>query len=187
MLRRTRREQLRAQGGLVSAREAPVVRASTEHATRWAASTAVSLSSTARPAAVPCPRAHRHTELSGRVIEGALTGEIFLAYVEQLLFPTLRRNDIVVMGNFRAHKLAGIQQPLRKRMRRFATCRSTRPTSISSSCRTANSKPCCARSRRGLFGVCTAQFARSCPSSVLKNAPTTSGMPTMLQYERNPL
>jgi hypothetical protein len=31
------------------------------------------------------------------VIEGAMTGEMFLAYVEQCLVPTLRRIDIVVM------------------------------------------------------------------------------------------
>ena len=31
------------------------------------------------------------------MIEGAMNGEIFLAYVEQFLVPTLRRNDIVVV------------------------------------------------------------------------------------------
>ena len=39
------------------------------------------------------------------VIEGAMSGEIFLAYVEQCLVPTLRRNDIIVMDNYRAHKV----------------------------------------------------------------------------------
>ena len=38
------------------------------------------------------------------VINGAMSGETFLAYVEQCLVPTLRRNDIVVMDNLRAHK-----------------------------------------------------------------------------------
>ncbi len=33
------------------------------------------------------------------VVEGAMTGEMFLAYVENCLVPTLRRNDIVVMDN----------------------------------------------------------------------------------------
>src|SRR5256885_15651095 len=36
------------------------------------------------------------------VVEGAMTGEMFLAYVEQCLVPTLRRNHIVVMDNCRA-------------------------------------------------------------------------------------
>ncbi len=33
------------------------------------------------------------------VVEGAMTGEMFLAYVENCLVPTLRRNDIVVMDD----------------------------------------------------------------------------------------
>jgi transposase len=37
------------------------------------------------------------------VVEGAMTGEMFLAYIEQCLVPTLRRNDIVVMDNCRVH------------------------------------------------------------------------------------
>ena len=34
---------------------------------------------------------------------GTMTGEMFLAYVENCLVPTLRRNDIVVMDNCRVH------------------------------------------------------------------------------------
>ena len=33
------------------------------------------------------------------VIEGAMTGEMFLAYVERCLARTLRRNDIVAANN----------------------------------------------------------------------------------------
>ena len=48
------------------------------------------------------------------VIEGAMTGEIFLAYVEQCLVPALRRNDIVVIDNYRAHKVAGVREAIEK-------------------------------------------------------------------------
>ena len=42
----------------------------------------------------------RHNKMTApMVIEGAMTGEMFLAYVEQCLVPTLRRDDIVVMDN----------------------------------------------------------------------------------------
>ena len=52
----------------------------------------------------------RHNKMTApMVIQGAMTGEIFLAYVEQCLVPTLRRNDIVVMDNLRAHKVPGIR------------------------------------------------------------------------------
>ena len=46
----------------------------------------------------------RHNKMTApMVIEGAMTGDMFLAYVEQCLIPTLRRNDIVVMDNCRVH------------------------------------------------------------------------------------
>jgi transposase len=57
----------------------------------------------------------RHNKMTApMVIEGAMTGEIFLAYVEQCLVPTLRRKDIVVMDNFRSHKVAGIQEAIER-------------------------------------------------------------------------
>lgn len=46
----------------------------------------------------------RHNKMTApMVIEGAMNGEMFLAYVEQCLIPTLRRKDIVVMDNCRVH------------------------------------------------------------------------------------
>jgi transposase len=45
----------------------------------------------------------------------ALTGEIFLAYVEQCLVPTLRRNEIVVMDNCRIHLGTGIRNAIEAR------------------------------------------------------------------------
>jgi transposase len=46
------------------------------------------------------------------VIEGAMNGETFLAYIEQCLAPTLDRGDIVVMDNLRAHTVAGIREAI---------------------------------------------------------------------------
>jgi transposase len=37
-------------------------------------------------------------------IEGATTGEVFRAYVQHILLPTLRSGDIVVLDNLSAHK-----------------------------------------------------------------------------------
>jgi hypothetical protein len=48
------------------------------------------------------------------VVEGAMTGEMFLAYVEQCLVPTHRPDDIVVMDNFRAHMVPGIREAIEK-------------------------------------------------------------------------
>jgi transposase len=46
------------------------------------------------------------------VIEGAINGQIFLAYVKQCLAPTLKRGDIVVMDNLPVHKVVGVEQAI---------------------------------------------------------------------------
>ena len=40
------------------------------------------------------------------VIDGAMTGDLFAAYVRQVLVPTLRPGDVVVMDNLACHKRA---------------------------------------------------------------------------------
>jgi transposase len=47
------------------------------------------------------------------VLDGAMTGEVFRAYVEQMLAPSLRPGDVVVMDNLPAHKVAGVHQAIR--------------------------------------------------------------------------
>jgi len=46
------------------------------------------------------------------VIDKAMTGEIFLAYVRQFLLPTLHKGDIVIMDNLSAHKVDGIAEAI---------------------------------------------------------------------------
>ena len=46
------------------------------------------------------------------VLDGAMNGLAFLAYVEQALVPTLSRGDIVVMDNLPAHKAAGVREAI---------------------------------------------------------------------------
>jgi transposase len=43
------------------------------------------------------------------VVDGAMNGPVFLAYVEQQLVPTLRQGDVVIMDNLPAHKVAGVR------------------------------------------------------------------------------
>jgi transposase len=45
-------------------------------------------------------------------IDGAMTGAAFLAYVEQVLAPTLRPGDIVVLDNLPAHKPIAIREAI---------------------------------------------------------------------------
>ena len=44
------------------------------------------------------------------VIEGPLTGEVFLAYVRQQLVPTLQPRAVVILDNLAAHKVAGVRE-----------------------------------------------------------------------------
>jgi transposase len=46
------------------------------------------------------------------VLDGAMNGEAFRAYVEQVLAPTLVRGDVVIMDNLPAHKAEGVRQAI---------------------------------------------------------------------------
>jgi len=55
----------------------------------------------------------RHTGLTAPlVVDGAINGELFLAYVEQQLVPTLKEGDIVAMDNLSSHKVAGVKEAI---------------------------------------------------------------------------
>jgi transposase len=43
------------------------------------------------------------------VLDGPMTGQAFLAYVEQVLVPTLDPGDIVALDNLPAHKIAAVR------------------------------------------------------------------------------
>jgi transposase len=52
------------------------------------------------------------TLLAPTVFDGAINGELFLAYVEQVLAPTLLPGDTVIMDNLGSHKVAGVRQAI---------------------------------------------------------------------------
>lgn len=55
----------------------------------------------------------RHDRLTApMVVDGAIDGPMFLAYVRQQLVPTLEPGDIVVMDNLSAHKVTGVRQAI---------------------------------------------------------------------------
>ena len=71
----------------------------------------------------PIPHGHWKTtalvaglRLSGMtapmVIDGAMNGAAFLAWTRQMLVPTLREGDVVVMDNLPAHKVAGVREAI---------------------------------------------------------------------------
>ena len=75
-------------------------------------------------AAVPHGRWHTTTFLCGLrhnalvaplVLDGAINGQAFLAYVEQFLAPTLTAGDIVIADNLASHKVAGVREAIEAR------------------------------------------------------------------------
>jgi transposase len=55
----------------------------------------------------------RHRQLTApMVVDGPMDGELFLAWVEQFLGPTLQTGDIVILDNLSSHKVEGVQQAI---------------------------------------------------------------------------
>jgi transposase len=46
------------------------------------------------------------------LLDGAMNGTAFLAYVEQVLVPTLKPGDIVIMDNLPSHRVSGVRQAI---------------------------------------------------------------------------
>lgn len=46
------------------------------------------------------------------VIDGAMNGDMFVGYLREVLAPTLKRGDIVIMDNASVHKVAGAEEAL---------------------------------------------------------------------------
>lgn len=61
-------------------------------------------------------------------VEGATTKEVFEAYVERSLVPTLRPGQLVVMDNLGAHRPKRVRELIEGRAASSCTCRPTRLT-----------------------------------------------------------
>jgi transposase len=46
------------------------------------------------------------------VCDGPMNGTVFLAYVDQVLAPTLKRGDVVILDNLPAHRAAGVREAI---------------------------------------------------------------------------
>ena len=46
------------------------------------------------------------------VADGPMDGEMFLAYVRQVLCPTLQPGDTVILDNLSSHKVAGVEEAI---------------------------------------------------------------------------
>jgi hypothetical protein len=85
------------------------------------------------------------------VIDGAMTGDLFVAYVEQVLVPALAAGDVVVMDNLSSHKRARVWARIEG-----AGCTLLYRTSTRSNWPSPSSRRCCtsgAADSGGVVGV----------------------------------
>ena len=58
----------------------------------------------------------RHDRITAPLLlEGPMNGQSFRAYIEQMLAPTLKPGDTVVMDNVRMHKVPGVREAIEAR------------------------------------------------------------------------
>jgi transposase len=74
------------------------------------------------------------------VLDGLINGESFLAYVEQVLAPTLKHGDIVVMDNLGSHKRAGAKGARRFFLPQYSPVRSNRSSQLNKLLRKAEER-----------------------------------------------
>ena len=59
------------------------------------------------------------------LIDGPIDGQSFLQYVEQVLVPTLKLGDLVIIDNLGSHKGKAVRQAIRAAGASSSSCRST--------------------------------------------------------------
>src|ERR1700741_2033703 len=90
-------------------------------------------------------RALLHARLAPHcLLDGPLNGECFRPYVEQILLPSLKPGDVVIMDNLGSHKSAALRRIIKAAGARLCSCRRTHPISIRSSRPSPRSNTGCA-------------------------------------------
>jgi hypothetical protein len=117
------------------------------------------------------------------VIDGPINGESFAAYVEQVLVPTLKEGDIVVLDNLGSHKGAAVRLMIRAVGARVFFLPPYSPDLNRSSRSSPSSNTECATPQSGPSNALGGASARSSKRSRQTNAQTTSKTQAMLPYE----
>jgi len=130
----------------------------------------------------------RHNKMTApMVIEGAMNGPAFLAYIEQILGPTLKRGDIVVIDNLSVHKVAGVEEAIECRGARVEYLPKyspdLNPIELSFSKFKAHLRKLSEQTIPALTGASLLSFLHF----LAQNAATTSDVPAMCHFYRNPL
>lgn len=115
------------------------------------------------------------------VLDGAMNGQAFLAYMEQVLVPTLSPGDIVVMDNLPAHKPTAVRAAIEAA---GASLHFLPQTSTPSKWPSRSSKAFSRRSRLEPRMTSGLPSARASTYSHRQSARTTLLLPDMTAIER---
>ena len=121
------------------------------------------------------------------VHDGQINGEWFLAYVDQVLVPTLSPCDVLIMDNLLAHKGTAVRQAIKASGARLLFLPPYSPTSTPSRTPSQSSRRC---SEKPLPDPSTS-FGQSSATAWMRshrpNATTTSGVRAMVLTDREAL
>jgi transposase len=121
------------------------------------------------------------------VFDGPINAQVFEAYVDQFLVPTLRSGDVVIMDNLSSHKGAKVRERIEAAGARLLYLPPYSPDFNQSRRCSRNSRPCSAKPRNApsrAFGTPSLTVSRS---SLHQNAQTTSRPQVTTQPERKTL
>jgi len=118
------------------------------------------------------------------IIDGPINGCSFLAYVEQILAPTLQPGDVVIIDNLASHKSRAVEKAIRATGARLLFLPPYSPDlnpieQVFAKTQNAPAKGKHPLGSKPLGG----RSEHSSTASRRPSAPTTSQMPDMLQYE----
>jgi transposase len=121
------------------------------------------------------------------VIEGAMNGPMFLAYVQQCLVPTLKRGEIVLMDNLPVHKIAGVAAAIEAAGTTLIYLPKYSPDLNPIDCPSANSRRICAKRPSTPSRASCVGSVALLPISARRNAGISFAMQAMFEPDRNPL
>jgi transposase len=113
------------------------------------------------------------------VLDGPMNGAAFLAYVEQVLVPTLSSGDTVIMDNLPAHKADGVRQAIEAAGGRLLYLPPYSPDFNPIEMAFPNLKRFYVQEPSAPLTPCGIPWAKSSRSSNRRNVQTTSQQPDM--------
>ena len=121
------------------------------------------------------------------VIEGAMNGAMFLAYVKQCLVPTLKRGEIVLMDNLPVHKVAGVAEAIKAAGATLIYLPKYSPDLNPIELAFSKLKAHLRKAAEHTSRACCVGSVASLPISARRNAEISFATPGMFEPDRNPL